>query len=436
MARRRASRRSSSRSSGSPRSSRSTRPRAARGRSRGSGQPLSLVRLEGSRPRRGERASRAGGRSPSGKDGKDGKVRFAVVGLGFFAQAAVLPAFKRAKGVELAALVSDDPVKLRELGDQYKVGTRIGYDQYEELLGSGEVDAVYVCTPNHLHEEFVVPAARHGVHVLCEKPLGVTAAECRRMVDACRRHRVRLMTAYRLHFNKANLAAAEAVHDGTIGTPRFMVSSFAMQVKPTGIRTNPTEEGGGPLYDIGIYCINAARYLFREEPQWVMAAAETGQKGRRFRDIDEQVTAVLGFPGGKTAAFTCSYGAADVACYEVYGTNGYVCLDNAYEFSTGMRLEIGQGDKERTKRFLRRDQVAPELEHFAGCVRTGRDPEPSGKEGLIDVGIIEAVLRSAATGRRVDLRVPRRRRRPTLRQERTVRGGRKPDFVHAEIPFR
>jgi glucose-fructose oxidoreductase len=362
-------------------------------------------------------------------------VRFAVVGLGYFAQSAVLPAFKRSKKAEVVALVSDDPVKLRELGEKYDVATRIGYDGYEELLASGEVDAVYVCTPNHLHEEFVVPAACHGVHVLCEKPLGVTAAECRRMVDACRRGRVRLMTAYRLHFNKANLEAAEAVHDGTIGTPRFFVSSFAMQVKPTGIRTNPTEKGGGPLHDIGIYCINAARYLFREEPQWVMAAAGTGQGGRRFRDIDEQVTAVLGFPGGKTAAFTCSYGATDVAVYEVYGTKGYVCLDNAYEFSTGMRLEVGEGGKERTRRFAKRDQVAPELDHFADCVLGGREPEPGGKEGLIDVAIIEAVLRSARSGRRVDLRVPRRRRRPTLRQERTVRAFGKPDLVHAKTPF-
>jgi glucose-fructose oxidoreductase len=365
-----------------------------------------------------------------------GPVRFAVVGLGYFAQSAVLPAFRRSKKAEVVALVSDDPVKLRELGEEHGVETRIGYDGFEDLLRSGEVDAVYVCTPNHLHEGFVVAAARHGVHVLCEKPLGVTAAECRRMVDACRRHRVRLMTAYRLHFNRANLEAAEAVHDGTIGTPRFMVSSFAMQVKPRGIRTNPTEKGGGPLYDIGLYCINAARYLFREEPQWVLASAGTGPRERRFRDIDEQVTAILGFRRGKTAAFTCSYGAADVAVYEVYGTKGYVCLDNAYEFTTPMRLEIGEGGKERTRRFVKRDQVAPELEHFSECVLSGRDPEPSGKEGLIDVEVIEAVLRSARTGRRVDLRVPRRRRRPTLRQERTFRGLRKPDLVHAETPFR
>jgi predicted dehydrogenase len=401
--------------------------------------PYSLVRLEGSRPRRAERAGRRdasrrrsglGSLRPRGRR----KVRFAVVGLGYFAQAAVLPAFKRSKRAECVALVSDDAEKLRELGDRHGVDIRVGYEDYEELLASREVDAVYVCTPNHLHEPFVSAAARHGVHVLCEKPLGVTARECRRMVDACRRHGVRLMTAYRLHFNKANLLAAQAVNDGTIGEPRFLVSSFAMQVKP-GIRTNPTAQGGGPLHDIGIYCVNAARYLFREEPQWVLASAGTGQGGRRFRSIDEQVTAILGFPGGKTAAFTCSFGAADVAVLEVYGTKGYVCLDNAYEFTTSMRLEVGDGGRPRTRRFLKRDQVAPELEHFAGCVRSGREPEPSGEEGLIDVAILEAILRSARAGRRVDLRVPRRRRRPTLRQERTVRGHRKPRLVRAEAPF-
>jgi glucose-fructose oxidoreductase len=367
--------------------------------------------------------------------GADRKVRFAVVGLGYFAQAAVLPAFRKAKGVELVALISDDATKRRELGDKYDVPTMLTYDDYDDYLASGEVDAVYLCVPNHLHADFVVRAARQGVHVLCEKPLGTSVAECRRMIDACQRARVRLMTAYRLHFNAANLQAATACHDGTIGTPRFFVSSFGMQVKPTGIRTNPTREGGGPLFDIGIYCINASRYLFREEPLWALASAGTGQETKRFRDIDEQVTAILGFPDGKTATFTCSYGSTDVACYEVYGTKGYVCLDNAYEFSEGMVLEVGSDGKTHKRRFRKRDQVAPELEHFASCVRSGREPEPSGKEGLIDLAVIEAILRSAHTGKRVVIRSPGRRRRPTKTLERSVRGHRMPELVNAQVPF-
>lgn len=360
-------------------------------------------------------------------------MRYAVVGLGYFAQAAVLPAFRKAKRSELVALVSDDAAKLDELGDRYNVRRRYAYDEYEEMLASGRVDAVYICLPNDLHADFAIRAAEHGVHVLCEKPLAVTSADCKRMVDACRRNRVKLMTAYRLHFNDANLRAVEAIQQGDIGDPRFLVSSFAMQVKP-GIRTREPARGGGPLYDIGIYCINAARYLFRDEPVWVQAAATTGQKQARFRRIDEQVACTLGFPEGRIATFVASYGAADVACYEVYGTKGSLCLDNAYEFTTSMRLEV-EGDRTYTKRFLKRDQVAPELAHFSACVLDGKDPEPSGKEGLIDVAIIEALQRSADTGRRVPLRTPTRRRRPTREQGHRVRPHRMPKLVNAKVPF-
>lgn len=396
------------------------------------------------------RAARAAGRRPSTRSTRNRRVlrpsdsrpvgeplRFAVVGLGYFAQAAVLPAFKKAKDAEVVALVSDDATKLRELGEEYAipVSRRVRYQGYDELLASGEVDAVYICLPNDLHAAYTVRAAQHGVHVLCEKPLAVTAADCRRMIDACRKADVRLMTAYRLHFNDANLEAVQAIADGDIGNPRFFVSSFAMQVKPGGIRTRAPERGGGPLYDIGIYCVNAARYLFRAEPQWVFASGGTGQDQARFRTIDEQVTGVLGFPEGRTATFTASYGAADVACYEVYGTAGSLCLENAYEFSTTMRLEVEGSRGSWTRRYAKRDQVAPEIAHFADCIRSGNDPEPSGKEGLIDVAVIEGLQRSIASGKRVDLAVPTRRRRPTERQAMRVRGHRMPELVNAKVPF-
>jgi predicted dehydrogenase len=367
-----------------------------------------------------------------------GDVRYAVVGLGYFAQAAVLPAFKRARRSRLVALVSDDATKLRELGDRYGVPEerRVGYGGLDDLLASGAVDAVYIALPNDLHADFTVLAASHGVHVLCEKPLGVTVDECRRMVDSCRRNGVRLMTAYRLHFNDANLAAVQAIQDGDIGTPRFLSSSFAMQVKPGNIRTREPARGGGPLYDIGVYCVNAARYLFQEEPLWVQAAAATGQEQARFRRIDEQASVILGFPEGKLATFTVAYGAADVACYEVYGTKGSLCLDNAYEWQTPMRLKVEGEAANYTKRFLRREQVAPELTHFTECILEGRDPEPSGKEGLIDVAILEAIQRSLPTGRRVRLRTPARRRRPTpeqaIRKRVLVRP--KPRLVNAQVP--
>ncbi len=367
--------------------------------------------------------------------GRDGVVRYAVVGLGYFAQAAVLPAFSKAKRSRLAALVSDDATKLRELGETYGVALRLGYEAYDDLCASGNIDAVYLCLPNDLHADFAVRAAERGIHVLCEKPLAVTVAECQRMIDSCEDAGVRLMTAYRLHFNDANLDAVQAIQDGEIGTPRFFVSAFSSQVKP-GIRTRGEDRGGGPLHDIGIYCINAARYLFKDEPQWVQASAATGERQARFRRIDEQVACTLGFPKGRLATFTASYGAADTASYQVYGTSGCLDLASAYEWRAMMRLEVEGPKGRRAKRYRKRDQVAPEIAEFSACVLEGRDPEPSGREGLIDVAIIEALRRSAETGRRVPLRVPSRRRRPTPAQAMPMRGHRMPGLVNADVPFR
>jgi predicted dehydrogenase len=384
------------------------------------------------------RPARPGLRAPSTKArrvGRDEPVRFAVVGLGYFAQSAVLPAFKDADGVELAALVSDDPVKMRRLGKRYDVPTQVLYEDYDDLLASGQVDAVYIALPNDLHADFTLRAARAGVHVLCEKPLATSANDARRMVEACRRADVRLMTAYRLHFEPGNLRAIQAITDGEIGDPRVFDSAFTTQVKPTGIRTE-AERGGGPLFDIGIYCINAARYLFRAEPTSVVAEVIEG-KGKRFREVEEAVSAILTFPEGRVATFVASFGASDIAYYTVIGTTGYVCLDSAYEHTEARHLEVGGEGRPRKDRFRKVDQVAPELMHFADCVRSGRDPEPSGKEGLIDVRIIEAIQRSAATGRRVRLSpLPRRRRRPSTRQEMRVGRDRRPKLVRAEIPFR
>jgi len=169
--------------------------------------------------------------------GKTRPVRFAVIGQGYFAQAAVLPAFARAEGCELRAIFSEDETKLRALKRKYGVTAAFGYERYDEYLGSGEVDAVYVTVPNDQHREYVERAARAGVHVLCEKPLGVDAEDAERMVAVCDSAGVRLMTAYRLHFEAATLEAIERVQSGDIGRPRFFASTFAMQVRKDNIRT-------------------------------------------------------------------------------------------------------------------------------------------------------------------------------------------------------
>jgi len=196
-------------------------------------------------------------------------LRFAVVGLGHIAQAAILPAFRHARPhVELAALVSGTQAKLKALGKRYRVEHLASYAEADKLFDSGVVDAAYIATPNTEHADWVIRAAEAGLHVICEKPLAASVSDCERMIDACERNKVRLMTAYRLHFERCNLEVADLVRRKRIGEARYFDSQFSMQVKPNNIRTD-RELGGGPEYDIGIYCQNAARYVFGDEPTHV-----------------------------------------------------------------------------------------------------------------------------------------------------------------------
>lgn len=359
-------------------------------------------------------------------------VRYAVIGLGHIAQAAMLPAFAHAKrNSELAAFVTDDPKKLAELGKRYGVKALYDYRQLRECLDENDIDAVYIATPNSEHRAMVLEAAAAGVHVLCEKPLGVTEKECTDMIAACERAGVHLMTAYRLHFEAANLKVLETIRSGAIGTPRVFTSVFSYQIKdPGNIRLRDDLEGG-PLHDIGIYCINAARSVFKAEPieahAWRVESHDP-----RFKEVDETVTGMLRFPGGGIATFTCSFGIAAAGWYQVVGTKGDVCVDPAYEYSEGLHVTTTIGEKSREQAFAKRDQFAAELVYFSECVLKGREPEPSGREGLADVRVIEALEQSMKRGVPVRISPPVVVRYPTPSQ-RIDRPPvpREPKLVHA-----
>jgi glucose-fructose oxidoreductase len=356
------------------------------------------------------------------------------VGLGYISQIAVLPAFAHAKGnSELAALVSGDPKKRRSLSRRYRVPETYSYEEFGRCLKAGGIDAVYIGLPNWMHRDFAVRSAQAGVHVLCEKPLAVTEEECEEIVDAAGRAGVRLMTAYRLHYEKGNLEAVRVARSGKIGDPRIFQSVFTMQVAPGNIRLQPEEQGGGPFYDIGIYCINAARSLFRAEPIEVTARrASSGEA--RFRKVAETASAVLRFPGDRLAAFTCSFGAADSGWYELVGTKGRLRLDPAYEYAEALSLEVTAGEKTTRRRFPKRDQFAAELVEFSDAILARRDPEASGREGLADVRVIRALIRSADTDRPETLAAFTRSRRPGPDQEIRRPPVAEPRLVHADPP--
>ena len=357
-----------------------------------------------------------------------GPVRYAVVGLGHIAQVAVLPAFAHARNSRLVAVVSGDAAKRREIARRYRLDHAFDYGDYEACLE--QVDAVYIALPNSQHAEYTIRAARAGVHVLCEKPMAVTAAECERMIAACARYRVKLMIAYRLHFEAVNLKVIDLVRAGRIGEPKFFNSSFSMTVRRGDIRTKRAF-GGGTLYDIGVYCINAARYLFRAEPTEV-AAMSVNSGVKALSEIDESTAAILRFEGGRVASFVTSFNGGDVAEYRIVGSKGDIHVDPAYEYAEGLGYTLTVDGKAQRKTIGKRDQFAPELVHFSDCIRRDRTPEPSGEEGLADVRIVQALYQSAKSGRAVRLSSFEKTRRPTGRQRITRPGVRKPALIKVQ----
>jgi glucose-fructose oxidoreductase len=348
--------------------------------------------------------------------------------MGHIAQVAVLPAFKHAtRNSRLVAIVSDDRTKRQELAKKYKVEAYT-YDEYEACLE--QVDAVYIALPNSMHAEYTIRAAKAGVHVLCEKPMAVTSEECQRMIDACRRNNVKLMIAYRLHFEEINLKAIELVRRGRIGQPKFFNSSFSMNVRAGDIRTKK-ELGGGTLYDIGVYCINAARYLFRAEPTEVMAISVHSGVAK-LEEIDETTGALLRFQDDRVAAFVTSFNAGDVASYRILGTKGQLHVDPAYEYAEGLAYELTIDGKKQRKEIGKRDQFAPELLYFSDCILKNRIPEPSGEEGRQDVRIVEALYKSAKSGKAVRIPPFTRDKRPSVKQMIKRPGVRKPELIKVQ----
>jgi len=324
------------------------------------------------------------------------KIRYAVVGLGWIAQEDVLPAFEQLESSELVALVSGDPVKLGELVQRQGGVQRIfSYEEYDDCLSSGLIDAVYIALPNHLHCDFTVRAARQGVHVLCEKPMAVTEAECERMIQAAQEHQVKLMIAYRLHFDQANMESVRVAQSGELGELRIFQSVLTQQVEAENVRLEPISHGGGTIADMGIYCINAARYLFQAEPTEVVALSSHHNQDPRFRDSDEMTGVLVRFPGDRLASFITSFNTTPTSSLQIIGTQGSLRLEPSYSYQGDIQQTVTIQGEERERSFPTGDQFAAEIAYFSDCILQGKDPEPSGLEGMIDVAIISAINRSA-----------------------------------------
>lgn len=331
---------------------------------------------------------------------------YAVVGIGQLTRGEVIPAFTQTKHSRLTGFVSGDPKKAARFARQYGVPEKniYNYQNYDRMAANPDIDVVYIALPNNMHAEYTIRAARAGKHVLCEKPMANSARDCDRMIEACRRAGKKLMVAYRLQYEPNNLKAARIIRDGEIGKLKFIDAQFSFNIgDPTQWRLKKAMAGGGPLVDIGIYCIQAAKYLSGEEPVSVAAHAWTTDPVK-FREVEENITFTLHFPSGLAANCYSSYGMNGLNEYRALGTKGGVEMGPAYSYRD-LRLHAWKQSNTPEDRTLpEQNQFAAEIDRLSLDIAEDRNPKASGEMGLQDVKIITAIYQAAESGGTVKVR--------------------------------
>jgi predicted dehydrogenase len=336
------------------------------------------------------------------------KIGYALVGLGNLVQGQVLPALKDAKLSKCTALVSGHPDKAKKLAEQYGVDPKsiYNYENYDTIKDNPDVDVIYVCLPNGMHAEYTVRGAKAGKHILCEKPMANTAAECQQMIDACKAARRKLMIAYRLHYEPLNLKAIEIVKNKEIGTPRMITAEagFNMRVQdPKNLpwRLNKKLAGGGPMLDIGIYALNATRYLTGEEPVEVNAQSYTPPNDPRFVDVEDMITWQLKFPSGILANCGTTYTAGQNR-FRVLGTEGWVESEPFLSYQNLSMRKVIKGKPELVE-VKQINHFAAEFDHMSECVMHDKEPKTPGEEGLKDLKVIEAIYEAIKSQKTVKI---------------------------------
>lgn len=340
---------------------------------------------------------------------KPGSVGIAIIGLGDYALKQIMPRVSQSQRMHIAALVSGNPDKLARVGEAYGIPAeaRYSYDGFAAIASNPAVEAVYIILPTGLHAEWAERAFAAGKHVLCEKPMAVSAAECERMIAAGQRANRKLMIAYRCHFEPYNRAAMELMGKKALGDLRLIRTEHSYRLGPTtpeaNWRANRALTGGGPLEDYGIYGLQAALYLSGEMPERVSASAFRPTGDPRFAEVFAHVAVQAHFPSGAVAQIVTSYDSAGINMVEARGTEASLMMSPATNYG-GNTLTIDDG---RSKRALEPGdpevQFAAMLDHLAAAIRDGTPIITPGEMGLRDLRLIEAIYAAAASGRSVAL---------------------------------
>jgi predicted dehydrogenase len=336
------------------------------------------------------------------------RLGWAVVGLGKFALNQGIPALAESRSSKLVAVVSGNRRKAEQVASRYGVSSNGIYDYgtFDRIVDNPDIDVVYIILPNALHAEYTVRAFKAGKHVFCEKPMAVTPEECETMIRAGREADRKLMIAYRAQFEPHNVEAIRMVREGETGKLHLVTSDHGRILDPK----DPADQwrmvkslaGGGSLYDIGIYSLQAARYLTGEEPMEVFGQISSIKDDPRFREVEDRVAFQLRFPSGTVANLSSSYSTASVKRIQAFGEKASLILDPGTEYE-GNRLTVQTEKGRQEVKIKEASQFANEMDHFSQSVMDNKEPKTPGEEGLRDVRIMQAIYRSAREGKPVSL---------------------------------
>ncbi len=329
------------------------------------------------------------------------KLGFALVGLGSLSTHQIAPALLNTRYCRLAGIVTGTPAKAKRWQAQYNLPDKsiYNYETMDRLADNPDIDVVYVVTPNALHAEHTIKAAQAGKHVLCEKPMEVSSEKCQQMIDACRKAGRQLAIGYRLHFEPNNRECVRLAREKVFGGLKIIQAGFGFKIGDARQwRLRKALSGGGPLMDVGIYALQATRYLTGEEPLLISATSTTTDH-LKFAEVEESLVWQATFPSGIIANCSTTYSVGGIKGYRAYAENGWFGLDPAYEY-TGQKGLRSDG---QTIALPPVDHFAAQMDNFAQCIFENRPTPVPGEEGLRDLRVMTAIYESVRTGKTVKL---------------------------------
>ena len=330
---------------------------------------------------------------------------WAVVGIGKLSRGQILPAIKKCRNSRLTAIVTGHARENQPIADDFGLSASsvYGYDNYDSMANDPSIDCIYNVLPNGMHLEFTNRALKAGKHVLCEKPMANSSDECRQMIDCAKSSGKKLMIAYRIRREPYNMHAIELCQNGEMGRPRLIVTDHGFHMgDPTVWRLNKKLAGGGALLDVGIYGLNATRYLTGEEPVSVTAQILQSPDDPRLAQVEEAIAWTLKFPSGCMATNTTSYNVPSVNRQRIMLEKGTIDMDPATGYD-GIKMRVEHGHASEDVHFPPVDQFTLQMDYFSQCVMNNVEPITNGEEGYQDLRIMEAIYEAANTGKEVAL---------------------------------